>query len=292
MLSCSSMCSGRGCWSINAYDCQHCPNGQALRYGKCVPSCNFNTNTTVYFSTNLDTSRTTDLYGCLACDSSCAACVGQTAQSCSACYPGYKLRLDGSCQTACVDSNPGQYVDSLDRCQLCSPDCRRCNITSTICTTCSSTFGLFLYSNASCLASCPAGTFAQSTPARVCAQCDQTCATCVDLGGCTSCNAPRYLYGTQCVTSCPPGLFNSTANGVRSCINCAVAVRGGSNVECIICSDCQRDTWRTRGFHLLPPPLPPHHPYNSYRRQLLLLFFFISDLVFILIYTQAQTYIC
>ena len=154
--------------------------------------------------------------------------------------------------SACPD---GSWSRSSDRsCPLCyntfGPTYYPCNtcLAGNAYNQCTSCSGSFLY-NGECLNPCPTGYWGQSSD-WTCHQCytsggssPYSCATCsaASNNNCNSCNSPYYLYGGQCLASCPTGYFGSS-NVCYQCYtsssipySCATCLAGAYN-NCDSCN--------------------------------------------------------
>lgn len=120
-------------------------------------------------------------------------------------------------------------------CLRCSSPCSTCQGSITNCTTCISTYFLFV-SDGACLSSCPNGYYSS---AGVCNLCFNSCATCSNYSFCLSCSPPLLLSNSQCITSCPSATpFNHSSicmtcsQAQNSCLICNSSL---STAECIVC---------------------------------------------------------
>lgn len=117
--------------------------------------------------------------------------------------------LGWDCITLCPD---GYYANVNSSCQRCSYVCRTCSGAASNCTTCASGFLL----NNSCLGVCPEGLYAEVSTLE-CKACTRPCLSCVnDTRRCLTCTNTTYLFGYQCLQSCPKGYYPST----NSCLKC------------------------------------------------------------------------
>ena len=115
----------------------------------------------------------------------------------------------------------------------CSSPCERCVSSMTACASClpSPNTALLLYTiNSSCLTTCPNGYYNSTF---LCVICSAPCLDCLDSTNCTKCTATTYLYGTACLTVCPPTFFGNSSNICESCVspcgNCS------SSTACLSC---------------------------------------------------------
>ncbi len=149
---------------------------------------------------------------------------------------------------------------------MCSSICKTCSST-TFCTSCYTS--TYLY-NGSCLATCPNGTFANTTSLVCdlciwpCGNCQSTifCLSCLDSskflvnGDCVPCSSPcascslsisnctacitststPYIFNFTCLTLCPPNYYSD--NATHSCSLCAspcLTCHGPTNSSCLSC---------------------------------------------------------
>ncbi|KCV68162.1 TKL protein kinase [Fonticula alba] len=244
---------------------------------------------------------------CHPCDASCALC--SDPGSCDACVPGWAFLSPNAgvpslCGLACL---PGQYVDTgAGRCATCSSTCSLCTGSAAMCVGCSGAhFGIggdpslaqprecapcardcALCSNAEvcttcmsgffrhqgqCLASCPEGTWANSStsqcqacPAgctgctdatactacagghflspetRLCRRCDGTCERCSSASACLACQpgmhflSPKPEVESLCGTTCAPGEYVGAGRCGQCDQSCALCVNGPE--ACSVCA--------------------------------------------------------
>ena len=102
----------------------------------------------------------------------------------------------------------------------CSAHCKQCSSES-VCTTCK---GSYLKYQSECFASCPDATIATSST--LCEgtlllglfltflkDCPTHCKQCSSTSVCDVCKDSYILYQSQCLDSCPDGMFLSTTTG-------------------------------------------------------------------------------
>ena len=160
------MCSGRGCWDINADDCQRCALGSYINAGNCTSNC-----PTDKFIGSLDpVDDPNGVYACIPCDSSCASCTGALKTQCTSCPSGLAVHADGLCgycdiladgyfyNGTCVLQCPPGFWDDGDTvsCMPCSSNCSQCAGGSSLCTACKP--GSYL-SSSICYNTCPPGQY-------------------------------------------------------------------------------------------------------------------------------------
>ncbi|KCV68130.1 serine/threonine protein kinase [Fonticula alba] len=226
--------------------------------------------------------------GCHPCDGSCAACAG--ADACTECRPGLSFLAAesgqaGLCTALCPGGQyeqAGQCVDCHAACQLCAgagPDrceacaaghrwgpagpaavgscvpcpagCDQC-LTDGRCVGC--TGGLLLTDAGACVATCPAGTWPDTTAAQACAPCAGSCAACAGGPGADRCTAcppgwellpvpgaepgPPEAGGHGCYSGCPPGEYRLRLEDpcgpcAAGCLTCTGPAMG----DCWRCAD-------------------------------------------------------
>ncbi|KAF8217653.1 insulin-like growth factor binding protein [Mycena galopus ATCC 62051] len=192
---------------------------------------------------------------CTPCSSACSTCTGGTAADCVTCAAGTYL-LNGTCvgtdaNGVCTSSGTEGLIANNDKgeCDTCGAKCTSCKIPnftsiSTVnelqCTGCVSGFVL---SNGTCVASCPAGTFAptsNSTSTPTCTPCDSACGTCAGSASfCLTCAAssitPLAVASTgQCVATCPANTFSTSTSCLSCHADCATCT-GALFTQCATC---------------------------------------------------------
>ncbi|EAR94687.2 latrophilin/CL-like GPS domain protein (macronuclear) [Tetrahymena thermophila SB210] len=191
----------------NSTTCQQCQSGTYLINSGCTTKCPI----------GMFGNQITQM--CQNCDTSCSTCNGPYQFDCLSCQDPSKVVKEG----VCVDPNQciGSYfLDKNNNCSPCDQGCLSCNQTSSNCSLCDSNyFFTNYYANGQvvtrCFKVCPTGYIPssaqdqqnQSNILNQCIQCTQNC---------TSCAAPLYLYGNQCLASCPNGFIGSTSS--NTCI--------------------------------------------------------------------------
>ena len=165
---------------------------------------------------------------CATCAARCATCVGSAQSDCTACESGYYLPDCAACQASCsVCTGPS----------------------NTQCSECKAGFFLQPAPSTTCLYSCPAG-YWQDTTNNICAACSAACSRCTDSSSyqCSACKPGFFLQpaSTICLDSCPSGYWGDT--GINVCSACDAACSlctGSSNTQCLTCNS---------GFFLQPVP--------------------------------------
>jgi len=179
---------------------------------------------------------------CLSCDPSCLTCNGGLNTNCLSCYTGFLIYHSTciySCPAAtfqdtilsCADCTTGcstcsslvscstctlNYYISGVECLSCNPSCLSCN--GGLINNCLTCFAGSLLYHSTCISSCPASTFQDSSSS--CADCTTGCSACSSLVSCSACTQNYYLFGAECL-SCNP-----------SCLTC----NGGSDDNCLSCN--------------------------------------------------------
>lgn len=60
---------------------------------------------------------------------------------------------------------------------------------------------------------------------QACVGCSSTCASCINTSStCTSCTSPAVLYSSQCIASCPSGMFVTQGACAQCLSNCSSCV--------------------------------------------------------------------
>ena len=161
------------------------------------------------------------------CATGCSACYGNLISECTSCSAGWYLS-GNTCIQCWQGSGPTLYS-----CATCSgaayTNCKSCNAPA------------FLYPDpeGECRTPCPDG-FWGDTSTRKCKACHNsasspfTCKTCTagSSSSCTSCNDGTFLYGGQCLASCPNGYWEDTS--INECMPCW----SGSGPTFFTCATC------------------------------------------------------
>lgn len=135
---------------------------------------------------------------------------------CPASFP-YFFDGNGMCYNFC---DPYFYTNTaIKACIPCSFTCYTCSPSNpSICLSCSMSLDYRVLVNGICV--CANGYYDQP-PYRFCWSCNNTCLTCVNDTGCTSCNPTRTLVGDQC--PCAIGYID---NNTTNCSPCSVYIPG------------------------------------------------------------------
>ena len=172
---------------------------------------------------------------CVACDSSCAVCTGETNNDCSSCNSGFFLQ---PFSTTCSSNRYTVIIKShtFKLNQLgCHSTCYTCDgANNNNCLSC--TESLYLYQS-TCTAACPSSGYFTNSDNNKCdgishprscfflyfleLACNSTCLTCngTTATTCLSCATGRFLYQTTCVTECPDGTYPDTSDNTCKRIN-------------------------------------------------------------------------
>ncbi|KAL4489108.1 hypothetical protein ABPG73_005595 [Tetrahymena malaccensis] len=155
-----------------------------------------------------------DLYILLeACTDNCVQC---NDSGCQKCKDGYALY-----QSLCYQLCPDGFWNNSGICQVCDPNCLKCNGTdSKSCTACKN--GQFLYNN-TCVNACPDIQYYPDTSSNVCKPCDVSCYKCQ--------NPDSY----KCVQQCKSNYFADQSDQTckpcdSNCLTCS-----NSSAQCLTC---------------------------------------------------------
>ncbi|CAI2380785.1 unnamed protein product [Moneuplotes crassus] len=184
------------------------------------------------------------------CNYPCATCASSTPSVCTSCLtatPALYLQ-DNSCVTVCDEGK----LPVGNTCSDCNSQCVACDSSdANHCTKCGKT-GFEYLSGTTCTGTCPDGTFGNSVNNN-CDACDSTNAFCKTCSGnsqtCTSClktPAVYILYGTSCVSTCPPNesIYNAISDKCDACnSNCLTC--SGSITQCTSCVSNRKLDLRT-----------------------------------------------
>ncbi|GBG00524.1 hypothetical protein Rsub_13363 [Raphidocelis subcapitata] len=113
-------------------------------------------------------------------------------------------------------------------CVGCPSECDGCNPTNGVCDACAPGYWT---DGASCVATCPPGTYKSPSTwesGASCAGCVAPCVTCSSATACSTCDSGLYLdrKAKTCVDTCAPGTYASPDNQCRVC-----------NIRCTACTD-------------------------------------------------------
>ncbi|XP_057287145.1 extracellular matrix organizing protein FRAS1 [Pezoporus wallicus] len=168
---------------------------------------------------------------CKECHPSCASCVGNTSQDCTACLSSHVL-LEGRCLSEC----PEGLFSHKDHCYSCHPSCKTCHGPSDLaCLTCHPHATL---ASGKCWTSCKEEQYLNLVG--YCVDCHPLCRQCVanlrDTGSiCLKCqNARLLLLGDHCVPDCPMGYYVKNGACKRCHPFCKTCTGGGP----FACSSC------------------------------------------------------
>lgn len=130
-MACPAQCAPGECDKITGA-CTHCPAGQRLVGGMCVPCIN------PTWSPGGITAF------CPPCIPNCLYC-GQTDGVCTQCSPGHA-------PPDCLACANGMWTHGTDTCATCAEECTACSITDGACTQCIEDYTL---SDGRCVPTCP-----------------------------------------------------------------------------------------------------------------------------------------
>ncbi|KAM7021681.1 LOW QUALITY PROTEIN: extracellular matrix organizing protein FRAS1 [Passerculus sandwichensis] len=221
--SCRS-CAGPG--SAQCLQCRaphdvlqpHLP-GEGALHGLCLPLCpsHFHVDSTGV---------------CRECHSSCAGCVGNSSQDCTAC-PAPRVLLQGRCLPSC----PEGLFSHRNRCSPCHPSCKTCHGPSDWeCSTCHPHATL---DGGRCRTGCKEEQYLNLVG--YCVDCHPLCQRCVadlrDSGSvCLRCQHGRHLLlGDRCLPRCPPGHY-AEHGACKPCHPSCKSCTGEGPLSCSSCS--------------------------------------------------------
>lgn len=188
-------------------------NISSYSYKQCVLTCPDG-----FFSVEVNST-----YRCEKCMGLCLNCLSST--QCLTCQSPYiYYDIDFQCLLAC----PSTHYELNYVCKLCLAPCMTCLDAST-CLSCS----IGYYYNGTCLASCPQGTYANTT-AGSCDVCASQCLSCEGSPSfCLTCVSPYLLFESSCLLGCPSALYYQleslclicsspclTCSSSSSCLSC------------------------------------------------------------------------
>lgn len=158
------------------------------------------------------------------CAAGCKSCAG-SSDHCTKCNPG--VAHEGKCVSTCPEGT--QEADG--QCAPCHPDCATCSAPGAAdkCTTCPSSRPV--YQSGRCVNYCPPKTYFHSTDSvaegsnvngTACGRCDDSCASCISLNGCTTCPDNHVLVGGKCQPANCTGPF---ATSLGTCLSSVVDLK-------------------------------------------------------------------
>ena len=177
---------------------------------------------------------------CTACttlDNSCTTC--NSSSTCLSCSSSL-VALGGTCIASCPSgtyNNNGictcKYWDFIKinfhiACYTLDNSCTLCN-SSITCIGCSSSLVAL---GATCIASCPSGTYNNGGVCTACTTLDNSCTTCNSSTTCTACSSSLVALGASCISSCPSGTYNN--NEICTC-NALLSFEGKTNFNHSMC---------------------------------------------------------
>ena len=170
----------------------------------------------------------------------CRYCCPNNPKLCLECLPGFLELYDNEGYRYCVSECPEGYYQNGTMCLRCQTNCKSC-IDNKNCTICRDPYLLL---EGKCIISeqgegiCPLG---YVKIGKECFRCKQfpNCAICPhdDLSICEECFWPLILYGTECVTECPPHHFVHVEGNVARCIPCPDGCKRCNKNQCLECLD-------------------------------------------------------
>ncbi|XP_039291370.1 furin-like protease 2 [Nilaparvata lugens] len=188
---------------------------------------------------------------CMTCPRGCATCNSAT---CLTCHAGYTLDKKARCvKQGTARCAPSEYFGET-RCETCHATCNTCDGSlAGDCLTCASPL---LLENATCVAACSRGFYADPTRA-VCVPCLHACTQCVSRINCTACQPGLHLQSGQCRATCANGYYND----VGTCSKCYLS--------CMTCSGPRRDQCVTcpQGWQLAAGECHPECPQGFFMSQ-------------------------
>ena len=98
-------------------------------------------------------------------------------------------------ENQCVKQCSLGFYEIGNMCGRCDSNCRSCDISPLLCTSCSENMYLF---NNRCVSTCDTGYFRNDVE-KICEQCQSPCQTCQNsINMCTTCKSGYYLYKGTC----------------------------------------------------------------------------------------------
>ena len=196
--NCTTACSK--CGDSTATNCSSCSTGYYLQPSPDDTTCNNSCPSGFYGDASTNT--------CIQCTTACTKCSDGTATQCSACNATYYLQ-PAPHPTTCTNTCPSGYyeVSSSNTCGQCTSPCSDCNSSATQCSSCVATYYLQPNGGTTCLQSCPAGYYEDSSTT-LCGQCTSPCSNCSGSAThCSTCVATYYLQPSSptCLQTCPNG---------------------------------------------------------------------------------------
>ncbi|NXU54362.1 FRAS1 protein, partial [Turnix velox] len=170
---------------------------------------------------------------CRGCHSSCASCVGNTSQDCTAC-PSSHVLFEGRCLSEC----PEGHFSHSHHCSSCHPSCKTCwGPSAEECLTCHPHATL---ARGRCRTSCKEEQYLNLVG--YCVDCHPLCQQCVanlqDTGSiCLRCHNRRHvLLQDRCLPNCPVGHYVEKGACKKCHPSCKSCTHGGP-FSCSSCDD-------------------------------------------------------
>lgn len=181
----------------------------------------------------LDSSR----QKCIQCHSSCARCIGPTANDCIACSQPDASLVGFTCKKECPRGTFHNQVIGL--CEACHPTCETCSEPGADhCLSCAR--DLIRNENTSrCSSVCPQGQF--STEGK-CSNCHPDCKSCngPSRSDCLDCPEGKAFFNFTCVDVCPDTTYFTDEDGIHQCRPCHPVCHscyGPSMDNCLMCKN-------------------------------------------------------
>lgn len=172
---------------------------------------------------------------CIQCHSSCARCIGPTANDCIACREPDTSLVGFSCKKECPAGTFANQVTGL--CERCHPTCQTCSgAGADSCSSCAEDL-VQNKSTGRCSSLCPQGQF--STEGK-CSECHPNCKSCNGPGSsnCLNCPDGKAFYNFTCVNVCPDRTYVADKDDIHQCLPCHPVCHlcyGPSMDSCLIC---------------------------------------------------------
>ena len=123
---------------------------------------------------------------------------------CTKCDPNSSYYLVDKATSSCVSACPAGTYEDTNQCLPCVSPCLTCT-SATQCSSClPSPNPAFYFQSAtnSCVEKCESNQLA--SPSSLCVDCEFPCKSCAaQPETCLACESGLYLYGKDCVASCP-----------------------------------------------------------------------------------------
>lgn len=172
---------------------------------------------------------------CVKCHSSCARCIGPTANDCIACSQPYASLVGFSCKKKCPRGTFHNQLTGL--CERCHPTCETCSEAGADnCMSCAKDL-IRNESTRRCSSVCPQGQFSSEGK---CSKCHQDCKSCNGpySSNCLNCPDGKAFYNFTCVDACPDRTYITDKDGIHQCRPChpvCHSCNGPSMDSCRLC---------------------------------------------------------